>query len=584
MRERIIAVIVERLEPLGAEIGMPITAEMIDLPHTPDVGMGDYAMNLPMKLAKVARQAPIKIAQRMAELLAPATEWFAQVAVAPPGYVNLMLTDGTLARLLEESARDAHLALRKTGVPETVVVDYSGVNISKQMHVGHLRSTIIGDAIARILEARGEVVIRQNHLGDWGLPIAMVLWKAQPLLLADPHALTLAQLELFYREATQSCKDDPAASAVVHNILVQLQNGDAALLADWQAIVRLSMAEVYRVYDLLGVSLQEAHERGESFYRDRLAATVEALAQCGVLTESQGAQCVFLEQFKGKDGKPLPVLVRKSDGGFNYDTFDLAAIRYRINELQAERIVYVTDARQALHFAQIFAVAESCGWTRRDDATVALDHVTFGSVLGEDNKPLKTRSGENVKLVDVLHEAVERAYAAVNAKNPTLPEDQKQAVARAVGIGAVKYADLAIDRNRDYVFSWERMLAMNGNTAPYLQYAHARICSIFRKGGIDEDSVRGPLAITHPAERALTVKMLEFPEIVAGVEADLRPHSLCTYLYELASVFSGFYDQCLVLTAENAATRNARLFLCRMAQRTLAGGLNLLGIEAPREM
>ena len=586
MRDRITDVIVERLAPLGAEIGAEITADMIELPHPPDVSMGDYALNLAMRLAKVARRAPIQIAGRMAELLAAETAWFAKAEAVPPGYVNLTLADAALARMLEGAGQDPNLALQKSGKPQTVVVDYSGVNISKQMHVGHLRSTIIGDAIARVLEARGENVIRQNHLGDWGLPIAMVLWKAKPLLCAGDdvsRTLTLSKLEELYRAATAECKEDPAASEMVHDILVKLQNGDAELLADWQAIVRLSMVEVYRIYEVLGVGLRMEHERGESFYRDQLAETVAAIDQCGLLTESQGAKCVFLEQFKGKDDKPLPVIVQKSDGAYNYDTFDLAAIRFRIEQLGAERIIYVTDARQALHFTQMFAVADACGWTRRD-GKVEMDHVTFGSILGDDHKPLKTRSGENVKLADVLREAVERAYAEVNEKNPDLPEEQKQAVARAVGIGAVKYADLAIDRNRDYVFSWERMLALNGNTAPYLQYAHARICSIFRKGGIDEDSAAGPFIVTQPAERALALKLLEFPEVVAGVEADLRPHALCTYLYDLSSVFSGFYDQCPVLIAESEELRQSRLYLCRMTRRTLARGLDLLGIEAPREM
>jgi arginyl-tRNA synthetase len=295
--------------------------------------------------------------------------------------------------VLAEVNSDADLNLRKSGTPDTVVVDYSGVNIAKQMHVGHLRSTIIGDTIARVLEARGEQVIRQNHLGDWGLPIAMVLWKAQPVLRRIEAEggelaaeLTLPKLEEIYRTATAACKEDAAASAQVHDILVQLQNGDPQLLADWATVTRLSMGEVYRVYDQMGVSLRQEHERGESFYRDRLADTVQAISDCGVLQESQGAQCVFLEQFKGKDGNPLPVIIQKSDGGFNYETFDLAAIRYRIETLGASRVIYVTDARQALHFAQVFAVADAVGWTKQDDAKVALDHVTFGSVLGEDNK------------------------------------------------------------------------------------------------------------------------------------------------------------------------------------------------------
>lgn len=590
MRETVVAAIMKHLSPLNNELGVNIDPEMIELPQPPDVTMGDYAINLALRLAKQARKSPMLIAQHIVDLLAPVTDWFSSVTVAAPGYVNLTLSDSAIARQLAMVAVDTNLALRKTGNAQTVVVDYSGVNIAKQMHVGHLRSTIIGDTIARVLEARGEKVIRQNHLGDWGLPIAMVLWKAQPILRqletnkGEHQSLTLADLEQLYREATAACKEDPAASATVHDILVQLQTGDAQLIADWQTLTRLSMEEVYRVYEALGVSLQPEHERGESFYRQQLGQTVAAIRQCGVLEESQGAQCVFLEQFKGKDGKPLPVIVQKTDGGFNYETFDLAALYYRISQLHADRIIYVTDARQALHFAQIFAVADTCGWTKHANERVALDHVTFGSVLGEDGKPLKTRSGENVKLVDLLHEAVERAYAEVNEKNPELPEEQKASIAAQVGIGAVKYADLAIDRNRDYIFSWDRMLAFNGNTAPYLQYAHARICSIFRKGQISEAAMTGALVITHAAERALALKLMEFTEVVAEVEETLRPHSLCTYLYELAAFFSGFYDNCPVLNATDAGIKASRLFLCSMTQRTLAAGLSLLGIVAPVEM
>ena len=591
MREKIIPLIEQWLGVLQDDFGVTVTREMIELPYPPDPSMGDYALNLPLRLAKLARKPPMMIAGHIAEALAPQTAWFSRVEVAPPGYVNLTVADTALARLLDASEHDVDLGLRKLGAPETVVVDYSGVNIAKQMHVGHLRSNIIGDAIARVLEARGERVIRQSHLGDWGLPIAMVLWKARPELRrieqagGDPQReLTLAQLEEFYRDATAACKTDPAAAEEVHQILVRLQNGDPQLLADWQAITRISMQDVYRIYDELGVSLRPEDERGESFYRDRLAETVDAIADCGLLTESRGAQCVFLPQFTGKDGQPLPVIVRKSDGGFNYDTFDLAAIRFRIEELEADRIVYVTDARQALHFAQMFAVANACGWTHRESSEVGLEHVTFGSVLGEDGKPLKTRSGENVRLTDLLQEAVERASAVVREKNPGMPEEQKQRVAHAVGIGAIKYADLSIDRNRDYVFAWDRMLALSGNTAPYLQYAHARICSIFRRGGIDEDAIDGPLLIADPRERALALKLLEFPEVVAEVERELRPHLLCTYLYEMAAAFSGFYDNCPVLTAEPETTRASRLYLCRLTQQTLARGLDLLGIEAPREM
>lgn len=591
MRDTLKTLIADTLAPLAEEWQTTITAESIELPAPPDPSMGDYAVTLAMRLAKAARQAPIKIAGRMAALLAAREDWFSRVEAASPGYVNLTLSSAAIARMLE--ARDAAgaAALRHAGVPRTVVVDYSGVNIAKQMHVGHLRTTIIGDALARVLAARGERVIRQNHLGDWGLPIAMVLWKAQPRIheleaqgAALSGALTLADLEALYREAALACKTEAGAAETCRHLLVLLQNGDAQLRADWQKITRLSMDEVYRVYELMDVTLVQDDERGESFYHDLLSATVADIQASGHLEESQGAQCVFPDGFVTKDGSPLPVIVQKSDGGYNYATFDLAAVRHCVEALHADAIIYVTDARQSLHFAQIFAVAGLCGWLSRDGAPVVLEHVAFGSVLGEDNTPLKTRSGENVKLAELLAEALERAYAVVTEKNPALPEEKKRAVARAVGIGAVKYADLAHDRNNDYVFAWERMLALNGNTAPYLQYAHARICSIFRKAGVDEATLRGPFVLEHAAERALAGKLLELPEAVARVAETLRPHILCNYLYELAAAFSSFYDNCPVINADTPTLRASRLYLCHLSRRTLATGLDLLGITAPEEM
>lgn len=590
IKKQITDAISARLSKMLAEWGVQSDTDIIQLELPPNPAMGDYALSMALRLARVAKMSPIKIAEGIADLLVTETKWFRSITVLPPGYVNLTLaSDAIESALADASAGD--LCLHREGEPQTVVVDYSGVNIAKQLHVGHLRSTIIGDAIARVLEARGEKVIRQNHLGDWGLPIAMVLWKAQPILREterqgqDVHdAITLSGLEEIYRDAATACKEDPAAREECQQILVALQSGDQQLLADWHTITRISMDEVYRLYELLGVSLTEESERGESFYRDMLQDTVASLESCGVVVQDEGALCVFMDEFKTRDGSPLPVIVRKSDGGFNYETFDLAAIRFRIKQLRADRVIYVTDSRQSLHFEQVFAVADKCDWTVRNDERISLEHVAFGSVLGEDNKPLKTRSGENVKLADVIREAIDRAYAVVMEKNPALTENRKQEVAHMIGIGAIKYADLSHERIKDYVFSLDRMLALEGNTGPYLQYAHARICSIFRKGKIDEDTISGPPLIQHTAERALALKLLEFSEAVASVEADLRPHILCTYLYDLANTFTAFYDQCSVLNAQTTEQKESRLFLCRMVQRTLVTGLGLLGIQAPREM
>ncbi|MBF0500898.1 MAG: arginine--tRNA ligase [Candidatus Riflebacteria bacterium] len=611
------------IEAICGELGVSFVPGMLDLQRPPDPNLGDFALNTAMRLAKPAKKSPLVVANLIAEKLAPLNEStrktcktdaplshldgfavpdiptpvFKKIEVVAPGFVNLFVSECEIENQLVKTLSDPVAALCREGRPDTVVVDYSSVNIAKQMHVGHLRTTIIGDVIVRVLEARGDKVIRQNHLGDWGLPIAMVLMHAQPIMRELEASgkdlvkeLPLERLEEIYREATRICAADSAAAAEAHRILVELQNGNAGLLADWRTITRLAMVEVYRIYNMLDVTLTPEHERGESFYRDMLADTVSAIDKTGKLVTSDGAGCVFLEQFRTKEGNPLPVIIQKADGGYNYATFDMAAIRFRIETLRANRLIYVTDARQALHFAQVFALADSIGWTRRDDAVsincekVSLEHVPFGSVLGEDNKPLKTRTGENVKLSELLQESIDRAFAVVNEKNGALPEDQKRAIAHDVGIGAIKYADLSQNRNNDYVFSFDRMLALNGNTAPYLQYAHARICSIFRKGGISEESINARPMLVHPAERALGLKLLQFPESVTMVAVELRPHILCNYLYELSAAFSSFYDGCPVLVATSEDEKQSRLALCRLTRDTLARGLDLLGIRTPREM
>jgi arginyl-tRNA synthetase len=577
-----------KLSPILANYGIEDIG-FIDVQVPPDRSKGDFSLNAAMKLAKAAKCPPIKLAQEIASALESEKSWFNRVEIAGPGFINLYLDDSVIAQSFNQMSGTEDLNLHNANQNEVTVVDYSSVNIAKQMHVGHLRSTIIGDVLARVIEALGNRVIRQNHLGDWGLPMAMVLFKAQPILrkaekegLAAESLLPLARLEELYKEATAECKSNAETAKECHDVLVRLQQGDEKLLADWKKITRISMLEVYRIYRLLNVKLDEENECGESFYREMLAETVAEIEKTGLLVDSQGAKCVFLDEFKSKDGAPLPVIVQKSDGGYNYGTFDLAALRYRTHKLGAHRIIYVTDARQVLHFKQIFSTAKA---TRiLADESVRLEHVPFGSILGEDNKPLKTRSGENVKLADLLAEAIDKAYKVVSEKNASLSEEYKQEVAKMVGIGAIKYADLSQNRNNDYVFSFERMLALNGNTAPYLQYAHARICSIFRKAQLDPADFNEKAFVSAPAERELMIKILEFSQAVEQVASELRPHILCNYLYELATTFSGFYDKCPVLAAENDNLRKSRLALCNTTRKTLSQGLELLGIAAPREM
>lgn len=588
MKKLLITLIHQKLAGLFSRYGIE-DYSFIDVQMPPDRANGDFSLNAAMKLAKAAKCAPQKLAAEMVSCLQEEKDWFSRVEVAGPGFINLYLADKVVENSFNQLTAKPEIIEQAVGGGEKTVIDYSSVNIAKQMHVGHLRSTIIGDVLSRVIEELGNQVVRQNHLGDWGLPMAMVIWKAGPEIAAIEQRngdltaeLTLARLEELYKSASAECKENPATAAVCHDYLVRLQQGDEEMLSLWHKIIRISMAEVYRIYRLLDVKLLEENECGESFYRDMLADTVSAIGKSGKMVESQGAQCVFLDEFKGKDGSPLPVIVQKSDGGFNYGTFDLAALRYRTAKLGAQRIIYVTDARQALHFKQIFAVARAVGILATPE--VKLEHVPFGSILGEDNKPLKTRSGENVKLADLLSEAVEGAYQVVNEKNPGLSEEQKRNVARMIGIGAVKYADLSQNRNNDYVFSFDRMLALNGNTAPYLQYAHARICSIFRRSGLDIDVFSASAVISQAEERDLMMKLMEFNQAVSAVAVELRPHILCNYLYELAVCFSAFYDKCPVLSCEDEKIKNSRLMISSFTRRTLAKGLELLGISAPREM
>ncbi len=588
MKKQLISLIHDKITPVLAEYGIS-ECGFIDVQTPPDRSKGDFSMNAAMKLAKAAKCPPIKLAEKMVEALAKESRWFSKVEIAGPGFINMFLQDQIVAESFNSMSADIDSGLAESGCDETTIVDYSSVNIAKQMHVGHLRSTIIGDVLARVIEALGNPVIRQNHLGDWGLPMAMVLYKAVPILrqaekegISADELLPLSRLEELYKEATAECKENQDCAKQCHSILVKLQQGDEQLLADWKKITRISMLEVYRIYRQLDVRLSEENECGESFYRNMLAETVAEIDKSGLLVESQGARCVFLDEFKSKDGSPLPVIVQKSDGAFNYGTFDLAALRYRTKTLKARRIIYVTDARQVLHFRQIFATARAAQILAFAD--VKLEHVPFGTILGEDNKPLKTRSGENVKLAELLEEAIDKAFQVVSEKNPSLSEEYRHQVACMVGIGAIKYADLSQNRNNDYVFSFDRMLALNGNTAPYLQYAHARICSIFRKAQIEPEKFMEKACVSCPEERDLMHKVLEFPQAVEQVAAELRPHILCNYLYELATAFSAFYDRCPVLNAETDVIRASRLALCNATRKTLGKGLELLGIAAPREM
>jgi arginyl-tRNA synthetase len=522
---------------------------------------GDYQSNAAMGLAKQLGQKPRDVAQKIVEKL-DLGEMAAEVSIAGPGFINVRLSPAWVGKML---SGEADL------LPQTVVVDYSGPNIAKELHVGHLRSTIIGDACSRVIELLGHKVIRQNHIGDWGTQFGMLIANLQDKI-GDAGDAKLADLEAFYVEAKKRFDADPDFQARARQNVVKLQGGDPATRRLWELLVAKTREHYLPIYRRLGVLLTPEHERGESFYNDRLAGVVEELKAKGIAVESDGATVVFVEGYEN------PLIIEKTGGGYLYGTTDLAAIKFRVEELKADRVIYFVDARQSQHFAQVFATARKAGWI---DGR-SLEHAAFGTMLGPDGKPFKTKTGGTVKLKDLLDEGEQRAYALVSEKNPALPEEQRRSIAAKVGIGAIKYADLAKDRTSDYVFSFDAMLSLDGNTAPYLQYAYARIQSIFRKAGLAPE-VRGAIRLESPFEIALAKHILRLGETIEIVARDLKPHLLCTYLYDLATKFSGFYENCPVMQSEEP-TRTSRLALCALTARTLATGLDLLGIEHPEQM
>jgi arginyl-tRNA synthetase len=552
---------------------------------------GDYQANGIMALAKKLKTNPRELAEKVVKKLN--IDDICEVPeIAGPGFINLRLKNEFVAKsMLEINAdTDSRLAVDKVKTPQTVVVDFSGPNIAKQMHVGHLRSTIIGDAIARMLDFLGHDVIRQNHVGDWGTQFGMLiayLRQENPEVIKNPDSVHIGDLEQFYKDAKQKSDDDAEFNDESRKQVVSLHNHDKDTIMVWRHIVDESRKHYQPIYDRLSADLHKENERGESFYADKLAAVVDCLKDKGLAEKSDGAICVFPEGFKNKEGEPLPFIIQKTDGAFLYATTDLAAMQFRLDELKAKRIIYVTDARQKLHFQMLFATTKAAGWVNDD---VKLEHVTFGTVLGEDGKPFKTRSGENIKLSDLLDEAVSRARGVVEAKNPELSDNEKNDIANAVGIGAIKYADYSNNRESDYVFSFDKMLAMEGNTAPYMQYAFARIKSIERKAadkGVDiEKDLKGlkKLNLTDDAELDLGKHILRYAEAIESAAAECRPNYLTTYLYELSQKFSTFYTNCPVLVAENEQ-RPTRLLLCKLTEKTIQHGLTeLLGIKVVEKM
>jgi len=560
------------LGPEAVEVGPQIRRSKV----------ADYQINAAFETAKQLKRNPRELATELVAHLDLA-DVCETVEVAGPGYINLTLRPAFLAAQLLTALDDERVGIRPAVAPETVVIDYSAPNVAKEMHVGHLRSTVIGDALARTLSFVGHRVIRQNHVGDWGTPFGMLIEHLLDLGEDEAaHALSIGDLNGFYQEARKKFDADETFADRSRQRVVELQGGDPTSLRLWRVLVEESKRYFTSVYELLGVTLSSDDYAGESAYNDALDTVLTELTDKGLVVTDEGAECIFPPGMVGRTGEPQPVIVRKRDGGFGYATTDLAAIRHRLLDLEATWLLYVVGAPQSDHLQAIFAIAGMAGWLT---PPARAEHVAFGSVLGEDGKIFRTRAGETVRLADLLDEAVARARVVVEEKNPELPDDEKEAVARAVGIGAVKYADLSSDRVKDYTFDWDRMLALNGNTAPYLQYAHARICSILRRAEAEGVDLTPPaeLVLAEPAERALAIEFLSVDGAVQLAAERAQPHRLCTQLYDVASAYTAFYEACPVLKAEGEV-RASRLALCRLSASVLRTGLGLLGIDAPERV
>ena len=542
---------------------------------------GDYQSNGVMSVAKKTGTNPRQLANDVVKkIVADAHPLIAKLEVAGPGFINIHLSDSVLMQRAYEIQGDTQKLISTTNKVDKIVVDYSSPNLAKEMHVGHLRGTIIGDCLARVFERQGHEIIRQNHVGDWGTQFGMLISYMRELSASQGELPTqLADLESFYRAAKERFDADPDFADTARGSVVQLQGGDPDHLVVWQQFIDESLKHCHAIYDKLNVTLSRKDLKAESFYNKNLEGVVKKLEEASMLSISNGARCVFLPEFTGKDGETLPVIIQKTDGGYLYATTDLAAIQFRSFDLKAERSLYVVDARQSLHFQQVFAVAREAGFA---SGKISLEHIAYGTMMGSDGKPFKTRSGDTIKLVDLLDEAIRRAHALVSKKNPGLDEATYLEIAEKVGIAAVKYADLSKNRTSDYVFDWSSMLSFEGNTAPYLMYAYARIRSILRKQNSGLENVQ-ITSVSEQAERNLLLKIMQLSEVVDMVARDCYPNSLCNYLYELAGMFMRFYESCPILKAD-PQLRDSRLALSELTAATLKQGLDLLGIETLEKM
>lgn len=573
-------VLLEKFKAAIVSIGAPEDSPA-PLSRSTRPEFGEYQFNGAMALAKVLREKPRDIAQKIVDAV-ELDNIASKLEIAGPGFINVHLHPEWMAEQLQRASEDPRLGV-DIEAEQTVVVDYSSPNLAKEMHVGHLRSTIIGDAVAKAIEFMGHKVIRQNHMGDWGTQFGMLLAHLNDKLVANQVAETaLSDLEDFYREAKVRFDEEDGFADRAREYVVRLQSGDAQCMELWHKFIAVSVAHSEEVYRKLNVSLGTEHIMGESAYNDDLASVLTDLKAKGIAVEDQGAQVVFLEELADKEGNPAVYIVQKSGGGYLYSTTDQAAIRYRCQKLGADRTLIFTDARQALHFKQTELVARKAGFIEPEQS---YEHCPFGMMLGKDGKPFKTRSGATVKLADLLEEAVERAETLISQRDSDWSEDEKKDIARKVGIGAVKYSDLSKNRTTDYVFDWDTMLSFEGNTAPYLQYAYTRAKKVLDTAMLGQDSSNRPIQLLMTQEKNLAIKLLQYVESINQVTGDATPHVLCTYLYELASLFSSFYEACPILKeGVLEEDKQSRLMLAKLTANTLKSGLDLLGIETMDKM
>ena len=572
------AILSDKIQQALISAGAPLDCDAI-VKQSAKTQFGDYQANGVMAAAKKMGMPPRQLAEKVIELvdldgIAEKTE------IAGPGFINIFLSPDWLTAQLETALADDKLGLTPVE-PMTIAIDYSAPNVAKQMHVGHLRSTIIGDAAARTQEYLGHKVIRCNHVGDWGTQFGMLIAYLEKMQNEDAGDMALADLEAFYREAKKHYDEDEVFAERARGYVVKLQGGDEYCRTMWRKLVDITMQQNQETYNRLNVTLTEDDVMGESLYNDMLPGIVSDLMNRGIAEESEGAIVVYLDEFKNKEGEPMGVIIRKKDGGYLYTTTDIACAKYRHDVLHADRVLYYIDSRQHQHLMQAWTIVRKAGYIPE---SMTLEHHMFGMMLGKDGKPFKTRAGGTIRLSDLLDEAVERAEKLIREKNSDMPEDELKQLAEVVGIGAVKYADLSKSRTTDYIFDWDNMLAFEGNTAPYMQYAYTRVASVFKRADIDADSLTQPIILTDDRERQLAARLLQFEETITAVAREGLPHMMCSYLYDLAGLFSGFYEHCPILAAESEELRQSRLKLALLTQKTLKAGLDTLGIGTVEKM